>query len=119
MHNKKNTHAINHVAVIGAGAAGLICAHELLQAGFKVTIVEKSEDVGGLWVYQQQPEADLLGRDSKGRVHSSLYDSLRTNLPRNIMSLWDYSFDSKGGGDDHWPRFPHHTQVLSLSLIHI
>jgi hypothetical protein len=35
------------VIVIGAGISGLICAQQLRQAGFDVTIVEKSPSVGG------------------------------------------------------------------------
>ena len=35
------------VIVIGAGMAGLTCAHQLKQAGLDVTIVEKSAGVGG------------------------------------------------------------------------
>lgn len=111
MNDYKNKHNVQSIAVIGAGAAGLICAKELIQAGFEVSIFEKSDCVGGLWVYQEDTELDLLGLNREQRIHSSLYDSLRTNLPRNIMSLWDYTFDSQGGGDDRWPRFPHHTQV--------
>lgn len=37
-----------HVAVIGAGLAGLSCAYELAKAGHTVTIVEKEAEVGGL-----------------------------------------------------------------------
>lgn len=28
------------------------------------------------------------------------------------MAFLDYTFDSSGGGDDHWSRFPHHSCVL-------
>lgn len=35
------------VVVIGAGLAGLVCAKELQQKGFKVTVLEKSRGVGG------------------------------------------------------------------------
>jgi len=37
-----------HVAVIGAGPAGLACADELNKAGCDVTIFDKSEKIGGL-----------------------------------------------------------------------
>ncbi|MDF1800445.1 MAG: FAD-dependent oxidoreductase [Planctomycetota bacterium] len=37
-----------HVAVIGAGLAGLSCAYELAKAGHQVTILEKEDQVGGL-----------------------------------------------------------------------
>lgn len=35
------------VAVIGAGVAGLVCAQQLHQAGYKVVVVEKSRGLGG------------------------------------------------------------------------
>jgi glutamate synthase (NADPH/NADH) small chain len=37
-----------HVAVIGAGPAGLACADELNKAGCEVTVFDRNEEVGGL-----------------------------------------------------------------------
>jgi renalase len=36
-----------HVAVVGAGMAGVACARTLLQAGHRVTLIEKSRGLGG------------------------------------------------------------------------
>ncbi|VXD18386.1 FAD-dependent oxidoreductase [Planktothrix paucivesiculata] len=36
-----------HVVIVGAGLAGLACAYELTQRGFKVTLLEKSPQLGG------------------------------------------------------------------------
>ncbi|MGF1491498.1 MAG: FAD-dependent oxidoreductase [Microcoleaceae cyanobacterium] len=36
-----------HVAVVGAGLAGLACAYELSQRGFRVTLLERSPQLGG------------------------------------------------------------------------
>lgn len=36
-----------HVAVVGAGMAGVVCARTLLQAGHRVTLFEKSRGFGG------------------------------------------------------------------------
>ncbi len=36
-----------HIAVIGAGIAGLTCAHELARADAKVTVFERSRSLGG------------------------------------------------------------------------
>ncbi len=39
--------APRHIAVIGAGIAGIACARTLVQAGHKVTVFEKSRGTGG------------------------------------------------------------------------
>jgi len=98
------------VAVVGAGAAGLVAGRELLRQGHRVTIFEQGNRVGGVWVYTPRTETDPLGQAGP-RIHGSLYASLRTNLPRDLMAYTDYPFDSRGGGDDAWPRFPGHAQV--------
>jgi renalase len=36
-----------HIAIIGAGMAGIACARTLLQAGHRVSVFEKSDAVGG------------------------------------------------------------------------
>ena len=102
-----------HVAVIGAGAAGLVCARELTRKGHHVHVYEGGRDVGGLWDYTSDVEDDLLGKKPSRRIHASIYKSLRTNLPGELMAFRDYPFTSKGGGRDDWPRYPHHTQVLA------
>jgi len=100
------------VAVIGAGAAGLVTAHELGVEGHRVTVFEQSELVGGLWNYTDAVEDDPLGQRPTERIHSSLYASMRVNLPRDLMAFDGYTFDDAGGGRDDWPRYPHHTRVL-------
>jgi thioredoxin reductase len=100
------------VAVVGAGAAGLVAARELLRAHHEVTVFEQSSRVGGIWVYQGESEPDLLGQTGP-RLHASMYASLRTNLPRDLMAFFDFPFDASGGGVDEWSRYPGHAQVLS------
>ncbi len=36
-----------HIAVVGAGMAGIVCARTLIQAGHHVTVIEKSRGAGG------------------------------------------------------------------------
>ncbi|GMI98303.1 hypothetical protein like AT1G62620 [Hibiscus trionum] len=97
------------VAVIGGGIAGLVSARELQREGHHVTVFEKANRVGGTWLYDPRVETDLLGLDpNREIVHSSLYRSLRVNLPRQIMGFLDYPFVKKEGGD---PRhFPGHEE---------
>jgi hypothetical protein len=100
------------VAVIGAGPAGLVSAREVIRHGCEVVVFEAADQIGGVWVYNERVEDDPLGQSSAQAIRCSLYDSLRTNIPRDLMAFLDYTFDSKGGGNDMWPRFPHHTKVL-------
>lgn len=46
------------VAVVGAGPAGLSCAHDLALLGYRVTLIEASPVVGGM-LYQGVPEYRL------------------------------------------------------------
>ncbi|XP_051132542.1 flavin-containing monooxygenase FMO GS-OX-like 2 [Andrographis paniculata] len=99
------------VAVVGAGAAGLAAARALRMESHRVVVYEKSGHIGGTWVYDPRVESDPIGLDpDRETVHSSLYRSLRTNLPRQLMGFSDYPFPRGGNGD---PRtFPGHEEVL-------
>lgn len=80
-------------AVIGAGPAGITTARELQREGHDATVFEQMPDIGGVWLPDQLSEDEALGAglERKG-VHSSLYDSLRTNLPRELMGFSDFPF---------------------------
>nr|GEY92500.1 flavin-containing monooxygenase FMO GS-OX5-like [Tanacetum cinerariifolium] len=99
------------VAVIGAGLCGLIAARELEREFHEVVVFEKSNRLGGVWVYDPRTESDLLGIDpDKEIIHATIYKSLRTNSPRQIMGFSDYMFEGKEYGD---PRmFPGHEEFL-------
>ncbi|XP_026394353.1 flavin-containing monooxygenase FMO GS-OX-like 3 isoform X2 [Papaver somniferum] len=102
------------VAVIGAGAAGLIASRELRREGHEVVVFEQSDRVGGTWVYNPNVDSDPLGLDSSRTIiFNSLYESLRVNLPREVMGFRDYPFVAQVNDDGRDPRrFPHHTEVL-------
>ncbi|CAI5457521.1 unnamed protein product [Closterium sp. Yama58-4] len=90
-----------NVAVIGAGAAGLAAARELMREGHAVTVIEAGGEIGGVWAYDERIETeDLLGLDpNRQQVHSSMYASLRTNLPRELMGFLDFPFSAPLPGD--------------------
>ena len=96
------------VAVIGAGAAGLATADELLAAGHRPVVFEQAAQIGGTWVYTDAVEDDPLGQKPSQRIHSSLYASLRVNLPRDLMAFAGFPFSAPG-----LPRYPHHADVLA------
>ncbi|QLE79891.1 hypothetical protein FLM55_09165 [Francisella sp. Scap27] len=77
-----------HVAIIGAGASGIICAKKFLDAGFNVTIFEKSDNTAGVWNFSDS---------------GVVYDSLRTNLPKEIMAFEDQLVPY--GGEESFPGY--------------
>lgn len=102
------------MAVIGAGASGLVAARELRREGHTVVVFERGDQVGGVWVYTPDSETDPLGLDpNRNVIHCSLYNTLRTNLPREVMGFRDYPFVAKEGDQERdQRRFPGHKEVL-------
>ena len=63
-------------------------------------VFEMAHDVGGVWHYTDAVEQDPMGKSLDHRVHSSMYESLRTNLPREVMAYDDMEFT--GEFDDRY-----------------
>ena len=80
--------AASKVCVIGAGAAGLCAARHLADANLSPVVFEQTALVGGTWVFNES-----IGLDQNGLpIHSSMYKSLKTNLPKEVMAFPDYPF---------------------------
>lgn len=76
------------VCVVGAGAAGLCAARHLLvePCVTEVDVLEQTSQLGGTWVYTENTGYDDFGLP----IHSSMYKSLRTNLPKEVMGFPDF-----------------------------
>lgn len=83
------------LAIIGAGAAGLVTAKTLMQAGLDVTVFEKGSAVGGIWVYD----------NDNGRRY--VYENLRINTARRLTEFSDFPFP------DGAPRVPGHRDMAT------
>lgn len=83
------------VCVIGAGSSGIAAVKALAQRGIAFDCFEKSDRVGGNWVF----------RNSNGM--SSAYRSLHINTSRDRMAYSDFPMPAD------YPDFPHHTQVAA------
>lgn len=81
------------VAIIGAGATGLVGARHMRAAGFDVTLYEIGSQVGGMWVYRNDND------------RSSAYKTLHINTAKHLTSFEDYEFD------DEVPPFPNHRDM--------
>ncbi|KAJ2898146.1 flavin containing amine oxidoreductase [Zalerion maritima] len=89
-----------HVAVVGAGLAGLRCADVLMQNGFKVTILEGRNRVGGRVFQEKLPNghmADLGPNWIHGTVDNPINDIAKQT--GTITSSWGHNphiFDEDG-----------------------
>lgn len=84
------------IAVVGAGAAGLISAKTLIQAGFEVVVFEAGSQAGGLWVYENDNGASVA------------YRNLHINTDIGVARLSDFAFEP--GTSD----YPHHTEMRAF-----
>ncbi|XP_066117847.1 flavin-containing monooxygenase 5 [Saccopteryx bilineata] len=84
------------IAVIGGGASGLTSIKCCLDEGLEPVCFERTDDIGGLWRFQENPE--------EGRA--SIYKSVIINTSKEMMCFSDYPIP------DHFPNFMHNSQVL-------
>ncbi|MFZ0548988.1 MAG: NAD(P)-binding domain-containing protein [Candidatus Promineifilaceae bacterium] len=92
-----NPNKYHHIAIIGAGPAGITAVKCLREAGLEVTAYEKSADIGGLWHYDEDAP------DGGGIA----YRSLKTNTSKKMTAFSDFPFPEEA--DD----YPHRTEVLA------
>ncbi|KAI3437777.1 hypothetical protein D9Q98_000224 [Chlorella vulgaris] len=98
------------VAVVGAGAAGLATTRELLRAGHRPTVFEQAGNIGGVWKYSDEVDDEPCG-GGQHTVPGSAYANLRCNLPREVMGLPEFPFDSHFNGSADPRQFCGHEEV--------
>jgi thioredoxin reductase len=79
--------------IIGAGSSGIAAAKKLNDAGIPFDVFEKSDKIGGNWVFGNR------------NGMSSAYRSLHINTSRDRMEYADFPMPRD------YPDFPHHTQI--------
>jgi len=82
-----------HVAVIGAGAAGITAIKELIDANVSVGGYDKADRVGGLWVFESTSGL------------SPAYSSLHLNTSKGRTEFADYPMPAE------WEDYPAATKV--------
>src|SRR6476659_10715747 len=83
----------DRTCVIGAGPSGLAAVKALAEAGLDFDCFEKSDRVGGNWVFKNR------------NGMSSAYRSLHINTSRERMEFADFPMPKS------YPDFPHHTHI--------
>ena len=87
---KAGTPTGKKVAVIGAGPAGLTCAHKLARLGHEVTVFEAEEKPGGLMVYGI-PRYRLPSEIAEAEIEYAI--SPGVNLKTGVLVGKDIPFD--------------------------
>jgi dimethylaniline monooxygenase (N-oxide forming) len=87
--------ALPTVCVIGAGSSGIAAAKVLHERSFEFDCFEKSDRVGGNWVFKNR------------NGMSSAYRSLHINTSRERMQFADFPMPKS------YPDFPHHTHIAA------
>ncbi|XP_028259480.1 dimethylaniline monooxygenase [N-oxide-forming] 5-like [Parambassis ranga] len=87
---------VGRVAVVGAGSSGLACIKICVEEGLEPVCFESSDDIGGLWNFNESPEP--------GR--SSIYHSLVVNTSKEMMCFSDFPMPAD------YPNYMHNSQLL-------
>ncbi|XP_059160633.1 flavin-containing monooxygenase 5-like [Physella acuta] len=79
------------VVVIGAGVSGLVAAKCLRDDGFKVTILERTSDIGGLWTFRENDYGVMR--------------CTHINVSKYNYAFSDFPFP------ENVPDYPHHSDM--------
>ena len=82
------------VTVIGAGWSGLVSCKCMLEEGLSVVALEKREDIGGVWLYSDDPSI------------TTVMQSTRCTSSSTVTEMSDFPMSEEMG------QFPHHTGIL-------
>ena len=85
--------SLPRACIVGAGSSGIAAAKALLDRGIPFDCFEKSDQVGGNWVFGNR------------NGMSAAYRDLFINVSRERMSYGDYPMPTS------YPDFPHHTHI--------
>jgi dimethylaniline monooxygenase (N-oxide forming) len=91
--NRPAGRELPRVCVIGAGSSGIAAAKALHERGIPFDCFEKSDRVGGNWVFDNQ------------NGMSAAYRYLHINTSREVMEYSDFPMPKE------YPDFPHHSHI--------
>lgn len=90
-----HSHSRKRACLIGAGSSGIAVVKALADAGIDFDCFEKSDRVGGNWVFGNK------------NGMSSAYEGLYINTSRDRMQFADFPMPRS------YPDFPHHSQIAA------
>uniref|UniRef100_A0A0A9ZEH6 Flavin-containing monooxygenase n=1 Tax=Crotalus horridus TaxID=35024 RepID=A0A0A9ZEH6_CROHD len=84
------------VAIIGAGSSGLCNIKCCLEEGLDPVCFERSDDIGGLWRFKENPEED----------QASIYKSVIINTSKEMMCFSDFPIPQD------FPNYMHNSKIM-------
>ncbi len=112
-----------HIAIIGAGMAGIACARTLVQAGHQVTVFEKNEAVGGRMATLSTPYGSFDSATQYFTVREERFAQALQTVP-GLCRPWSANtvrvLDERGRvvaahlptGEPHWVPNPGMNELL-------
>ena len=106
-----------HIAIVGVGMAGVVCARTLRQAGHRVTLFEKSRGLGGRMATRLSPFGSFDHGTQYFTVRDPRFELALTTVP-GLCKAWSANavrvLDPMGrvieaglpGGERHWVASP-------------
>ena len=82
------------VTVLGAGWSGLVACKYMMEEGLSVVALEKREDIGGVWLYSDDPKIVTVMKTTQCTSSSTMTEMSDFPMPEEIG------------------MFPHHTDIL-------
>ena len=82
------------VTVLGAGWSGLVACKYMMEEGLSVVALEKREDIGGVWLYSDDPNIVTVMKTTRCTSSSTVTEMSDFPMPEEIG------------------MFPHHTDIL-------
>jgi hypothetical protein len=83
------------ICVIGAGPSGITAAKHLLEEGMNVTVYDQQQDVGGNWLFSDEPG------------HSSVFETTHIISSKVLSEYDDYPMPAD------YPDYPSHRQLAT------
>jgi len=83
------------VCIIGAGPSGITAAKNLLDQGMHITVFDYGREVGGNWVFSDEPS------------HSSVFETTHIISSKTLSQYDDFPMP------DHYPDYPSHAQLAA------
>ena len=82
------------VTVLGVGWSGLVTCKYMMEEGLSVVALEKREDIGGVWLYSDDPNIVTVMKTTQCTSSSTMTEMSDFPMPEEIG------------------MFPHHTDIL-------